>query len=86
MYSGREVKDLRCIVFVERIITAIVLKNLLNELLPELIGWKAAYTAGSNSWTQSQSKKEQSTTIEDFRDGRVSFVLPSFIMAPDSYI
>ncbi|KAH0775686.1 hypothetical protein KY290_007097 [Solanum tuberosum] len=45
----RNLKDLRCIIFVERIITDIVLRSLLNELLPKLSGWRTEYTAGHAS-------------------------------------
>ncbi|KAK1295253.1 hypothetical protein QJS10_CPA16g00711 [Acorus calamus] len=42
-YSG--VKDLRCIIFVERVIAAIVLQSLLSQV-QELLHWKTKYTAG----------------------------------------
>ncbi|KAG5574730.1 hypothetical protein H5410_054864, partial [Solanum commersonii] len=49
----RDLEDLRCIIFVERIITTIVLRSLLNDLLPELSGWRNEYTAGHVSVVQS---------------------------------
>ncbi|KAJ6720653.1 hypothetical protein OIU85_023828 [Salix viminalis] len=45
----RDLKDMRCIVFVERVITAVVLESLLRELLPRHSGWKTKYIAGNNS-------------------------------------
>lgn len=79
--SNRDLKDLRCIIFVERIITAIVLRSLLNELLPELSGWKTEYTAGHSSMLQSQSRNVQNKIVEEFRKGVVSPVLffPTFV-------
>lgn len=76
----RHLKDLRCIVFVERIITAVVLKKLLNELLPELRGWKTEYTAGNNFGFQSQSRKEQNRIVEEFRDGSVNIIVATSIL------
>ncbi|XP_022864745.1 endoribonuclease Dicer homolog 2-like [Olea europaea var. sylvestris] len=76
----REIKDLRCIVFVERIITAIVLRNLLNELLPEVSGWRAEYTAGNNSKLQSQSRKEQNKIVDEFRKGRVNIIIATSML------
>ena len=70
--GNRDRKDLRCIIFVERIITAIVLRSLLNELLPELCGWRTEYTAGHISVVQSQSRKLQNKIVEEFRKGLVS--------------
>lgn len=78
IYSHRELKDLRCIVFVERIVTAIVIRSLLNELLPASTGWRTEYTAGNNSRFQSQSRKEQNAIVDEFRKGTVRFELLFF--------
>lgn len=67
----RHVNDMRCIIFVERVITAIVLKSLLSELHPKLFGWKTEYTAGNHSETQSQSRGEQNKIVDEFRKGNV---------------
>ena len=37
---------MRCIIFVERVISAIVLQKLFSELLLKLGGWKTKYTTG----------------------------------------
>ena len=66
-------KDLRCIIFVERVITAVVLQILLSELLPKLTGWKTKYTAGNHSVFQSQSRNIQNEIVEEFRKGMVGF-------------
>ena len=67
-------KDLRCIIFVERVITAVVLKTLLSELLPKKCCWKTEYTAGNHSGFQSQIRKEQNKIVEEFRKGMVGLV------------
>lgn len=76
----RDLKDLRCIIFVERIITAIVLRSLLNELLPELSGWKTEYTAGHSSMLQSQSRNVQNKIVEEFRKGVVNIIVATSIL------
>ncbi|GFP90070.1 endoribonuclease dicer homolog 2 [Phtheirospermum japonicum] len=76
----RKLEELRCIVFVERIVTAIAIRNLLNELLPELIGWKTEYTAGNSSMLQSQSRKEQSAIVDEFRRGKVNIIVATSML------
>ncbi|KAK1273867.1 hypothetical protein QJS04_geneDACA021904 [Acorus gramineus] len=75
----REVKDLRCIIFVERIITAIVLQTLLSQV-PELLKWKTNYAVGNNSGMQSQSKKEQIDIVDAFREGKVNIIVATQIL------
>ncbi|KAH0713477.1 hypothetical protein KY289_009436 [Solanum tuberosum] len=74
----RDLKDLRCIIFVERIITAIVLRSILNELLPELSGWRTEYTARHASVVQSQSRKIQNKIVEEFR--KVNIIVATSIL------
>ncbi|KAK1311372.1 hypothetical protein QJS10_CPA08g00468 [Acorus calamus] len=74
-----EVKDLRCIIFVERIITAIVLRTLLSQV-PKLLKWKTSYAVGNNSGMQSQSKKEQIDTVDAFREGKVNIIVATQIL------
>ena len=45
--SHRTLKNLRCIVFVERVITAVVLEYLLNEILSKHNDWKSKYIVGN---------------------------------------
>ncbi|KAK4487898.1 hypothetical protein RD792_003636 [Penstemon davidsonii] len=82
MPSGpeRNVKDLRCIVFVERIVTAIAISSLLNELLPEFTGWRSEYTAGNSSRLQSQSRKEQNAIVDEFRKGTVNIIVSTSML------
>lgn len=67
----RRYKDIRCIVFVERVITAVVLEALLGELLPKYISWKTKYVAGNKSGLQSQTRKKQNEIVAAFREGLV---------------
>ncbi|GER28274.1 dicer-like 2 protein [Striga asiatica] len=76
----KNLKDLRCIVFVERIVTAVVIRNLLNELLPQLVGWRTEYTAGNNSKIQSQSRKEQNAIVDEFRKGTVNIIIATSML------
>ncbi|RAL54476.1 hypothetical protein DM860_001604 [Cuscuta australis] len=76
----RSIKDLRCIIFVERVIAAIVLPSLLNELFMELFGWKAKYTAGNASVLQSQSRRAQNQIVDEFRMGMVNIIVATSIL------
>ncbi|KAF8378092.1 hypothetical protein HHK36_029428 [Tetracentron sinense] len=75
----RNLKDLRCIIFVERVITSIVLQSLLSQL-PQLSGWKTTYMAGNQSGLQSQTRKEQIKIIEAFREGMVNIIVATQIL------
>uniref|UniRef100_A0A2N9FEH6 Uncharacterized protein n=1 Tax=Fagus sylvatica TaxID=28930 RepID=A0A2N9FEH6_FAGSY len=76
----RDLKDIRCIVFVERVITAIVLHYLLNELLPKYSSWKSKYIAGNNTRLQSQTRKKQNEIVEEFRKGMVNIIVATSIL------
>ena len=67
----RGLTDIRCIVFVERVITAVVLKDLLNALLPKYSSWKTRYIAGNHFGLQNQTRKRQNEIVEEFRAGLV---------------
>ena len=67
----RNVEDLRCIVFVERVITAMVLEAILDNLLFEVGGWRTKYIAGNQSALKSQSRNEQNKIVQEFRSGTV---------------
>lgn len=62
---------MRCIVFVERVITAIVLEALLNALLPKYNSWKAKFIAGNGCKMQNQSRTKQNEIVKQFRMGLV---------------
>ncbi|CAI0436579.1 unnamed protein product [Linum tenue] len=76
----RNFKDIRCIVFVERVITAIVLQSLLSEILPEHVSWKTMYIAGNNSGLQTQTRKTQNEIVEEFRKGMVNIIVATSIL------
>ncbi|OVA08941.1 Helicase [Macleaya cordata] len=73
------IKDLRCIIFVERVITAIVLQSLLSQV-SELSCWKTSYMAGNGSGLQFQSRKKQIDIIDDFRKGTVNIIVATQIL------
>ncbi|XP_028758757.1 endoribonuclease Dicer homolog 2 [Neltuma alba] len=76
----RGFNDMRCIIFVERIITAIALEALLREFLPKHNGWKTKYIAGNNSRLQNQTRKKQNEIIEEFRRGLVNIIVATSIL------
>ncbi|XP_011623569.2 endoribonuclease Dicer homolog 2 isoform X1 [Amborella trichopoda] len=75
----RKEKHLRCIIFVERVITAIVLKELLNQLQKFSI-WKTTYMAGNNSCLQSQTRVQQINVVDNFRGGMVNIIVATQIL------
>ena len=68
------VHNLRCIVFVERVVTAMVLQSLLSEI-KELSWLGTKYMAGNQSGLQTQTRKEQIRIVDAFQEGKVSFLL-----------
>ncbi|KAL0744505.1 hypothetical protein Bca4012_086018 [Brassica carinata] len=77
-YSSLE--KIRCIIFVQRVIAAMVLESFLNEILPAYNSWKTEYVAGNNSGLQIQSRKKQFETVEDFRKGLVNIIVSTSIL------
>ncbi|XP_012466798.1 endoribonuclease Dicer homolog 2 isoform X2 [Gossypium raimondii] len=73
-------RDIRCIIFVERIITAVVLQSLFSELLPRYGNWKTKYIAGNNSGLQNQTRKKQNEIVEEFRKGMVNIIVATSIL------
>ncbi|KAF5745863.1 hypothetical protein HS088_TW06G00027 [Tripterygium wilfordii] len=76
----RELDDIRCIVFVERVIAAVVLQCLLDELLPKYCSWKTKYIAGNNSSMQVQTRRKQHEIVEEFRKGMVNIIVATSIL------
>ncbi|KAK6911762.1 Ribonuclease III domain [Dillenia turbinata] len=76
----RDLRDLRCIIFVQRVITAIVLQALLHEILPKRTVWKSEYIAGHRSRVQSQSRNLQNKIVEEFRKGAVNIIVATSIL------
>ncbi|KAK3028008.1 LOW QUALITY PROTEIN: hypothetical protein RJ639_040007, partial [Escallonia herrerae] len=75
----RDQKDLRCIVFVERVITAIVLQKLLSEV-PKVSEWKTEYMAGDHSVLQAQSRNTRNRIVNEFRKGTVNIIVATSIL------
>ncbi|KAL5176997.1 Endoribonuclease Dicer 2 [Glycine soja] len=65
----RGLTDMRCIIFVQKVITAIVLRDLLNTLLPKYNSWKTKFIAGKKFGLQNQSRKKQNEIVEEFQMG-----------------
>ncbi|EOY09714.1 Dicer-like protein isoform 5 [Theobroma cacao] len=80
LFEYRELKDIRCIIFVERVMTAIVLQSLLSELLRKHNSWKTKYIAGNNSGLHSQTRKKQNEIVEEFRKGMVNIIVATSIL------
>ncbi|XP_019419125.1 PREDICTED: endoribonuclease Dicer homolog 2-like isoform X2 [Lupinus angustifolius] len=76
----RDLNNMRCIVFVERVITAVVLEILLNALLPKYNSWKTKFIAGHNSGLKNQTRKKQNQIVEEFRDGLVNIIVATSIL------
>ncbi|KAK9673490.1 hypothetical protein RND81_12G170800 [Saponaria officinalis] len=76
----RDLKDLRCIIFVERVVTAMVLEAILDDLLSTTSGWKAKYIAGNGSALKSQSRIEQNKIVQDFRNGILHILVATSIL------
>ncbi|TKY72393.1 Endoribonuclease Dicer-like 2 [Spatholobus suberectus] len=79
-YSCRGLTDMRCIIFVERVITAIVLQDLLNTLLPKYNSWRTKFIAGHNFGLQNQSRRKQNGIVEEFRMGLVNIIVATSIL------
>jgi len=56
---------------VQRVVTAIVLQDLLNTLLPTINSWKTKFIAGHKFGLQNQSRKKQNKIVEEFQMGLV---------------
>ncbi|KAK7246158.1 hypothetical protein RIF29_41018 [Crotalaria pallida] len=76
----RAINNLRCIVFVERVITAVVLEDLLNAFLPKYICWKTKFIVGQSSGLKSQSRKQQDEIVKEFREGLVNIIVATPIL------
>ena len=58
---------MRCIIFVQKVITAIVLRDLLNTLLPKYNSWKTKFIAGQNFGLQNTVANENKNEVADDR-------------------
>ncbi|KAK7380383.1 hypothetical protein VNO78_32893 [Psophocarpus tetragonolobus] len=63
-----------------RIISAIVLQDLLNTLLPKYNSWKTKFIAGHDYGLQNQSRRKQNEIVEEFRKGLVNIIVATSIL------
>ncbi|TVU03862.1 hypothetical protein EJB05_50575 [Eragrostis curvula] len=75
----RHMQDLRCIVFVERVITSIVLQSLLSSI-EHMSGWTVEHMAGNKSGWHSQSRKKHMEIVDSFRSGKVHLIIATNIL------
>jgi len=75
----RHVQDLRCIVFVERVITSIVLESLLSTI-SQMSGWTIKYMAGDSSTLHPQSRKKHTEIVDSFRSGKVHLIVATQVL------
>uniref|UniRef100_A0A0E0D399 Uncharacterized protein n=1 Tax=Oryza meridionalis TaxID=40149 RepID=A0A0E0D399_9ORYZ len=75
----KHMQDLRCIVFVQRVITSIVLEPLLSSI-HEMSGWNVKHMAGSRPGLLSQSRKNHTEIVESFRKGKVHIIIATQIL------
>ncbi|PNY11877.1 endoribonuclease dicer 2-like protein, partial [Trifolium pratense] len=76
----RGVTEMRCIVFVERVIAARVLEILLNILLPKYNSWKVRHIAGNRSVSKTHTRKVQDEIVEEFRKGLVNVIVATSVL------
>ncbi|GJM95795.1 hypothetical protein PR202_ga12573 [Eleusine coracana subsp. coracana] len=75
----RHMQDLRCIVFVERVITSIVLQSLLSSI-NHMSGWNVKYMAGNKNGLHSQSRTKHMEIVDSFRSGKVHLIIATNIL------
>ncbi|CAL4943021.1 unnamed protein product [Urochloa decumbens] len=75
----RDKQDLRCIVFVQRVVASIVLESLLSTI-HQMSGWIIRHMAGKNCGLQHQSRKEHTEIIDSFRRGKVHLIVATQIL------
>ncbi|XP_039045031.1 endoribonuclease Dicer homolog 2-like [Hibiscus syriacus] len=80
LFEYRALKDIRCIIFVQRVLTTIVLQSLLSELLPKYSSWKAKYIAGTSSGLLNQTRTKQNDIVEEFRKGMINIIVATSIL------
>ncbi|WOK91952.1 endoribonuclease [Canna indica] len=75
----RDLHNLRCIIFVERVITAIVIQSLFGYI-KSLSGLRSKYMAGYNDILHSQSRTEQINIVDAFHRGEVNVIVATQIL------
>lgn len=70
----KNVKDLHCIVFVERVVTAMVLAKILSRISC-LSFLTCGFLAGTTASLDVMGKKQQQSTLDQFRAGRINVLV-----------
>ncbi|KAJ1294685.1 hypothetical protein BS78_01G164800 [Paspalum vaginatum] len=79
LLNYRDKKDLRCIVFVNRVIASIVLESLLSTI-HQMSGWSIRHMAGKNSGLNHQSRNAHMEIINSFQEGKVNLIIATQIL------
>ncbi|KAJ7535983.1 hypothetical protein O6H91_12G052400 [Diphasiastrum complanatum] len=74
----REVQDVRCIIFVERVITSMVLAKL-PSLFSDLSFFRCDHMTGVNAEQGVKNSRQQQQTIELFRSGKVNLLVATSV-------
>ncbi|XP_066370004.1 endoribonuclease Dicer homolog 2a-like isoform X3 [Miscanthus floridulus] len=75
----RHMQDLRCIVFVKRVITSIVLEALLSTI-NQMSGWSVTHMAGRNFGLQHQNRNKHVEIVDSFRSGKVHLIIATQLL------
>ncbi|CAM0947604.1 unnamed protein product [Alopecurus aequalis] len=75
----RHMQDLRCIVFVERVITSIVLESLLSTI-SQMSGRIVKHIAGNRPLVHHQSRNKQTEIVDSFRGGKVHIIVATQVL------
>ncbi|KAH9328957.1 hypothetical protein KI387_001065, partial [Taxus chinensis] len=72
-------KQVRCIVFVKRVISAMVIESLLRSL-DCFLGHKTEYIVGSQTKFQAQTRRQQAEIVQAFREGKVDIIVATQVL------
>eukprot|EP01018_Ginkgo_biloba_P017577 Gb_32044 [translate_table: standard] len=75
----RDGNQLRCIVFVRRVIAAMVVGSLLSQL-DCFSCWKSEFMAGNQSKLHAQTRNQQKQIVDAFREGTVNITVATQIL------
>lgn len=75
----REARQVLCLIFVERIITAKVIERFLKKV-ENLAHFTVSYLTGANASADALTPKMQMETLESFRSGKV-YVLQYYVLS-----
>uniref|UniRef100_A0A8I6Y5Y1 Uncharacterized protein n=2 Tax=Hordeum vulgare subsp. vulgare TaxID=112509 RepID=A0A8I6Y5Y1_HORVV len=72
-------QDIRCIVFVERVVTSIVLESLLS-IINQMPGWIIKHIAGNRPMLHNQSRNKQTEIVDAFKGGKVHIIVTTQVL------